>query len=103
MSGLGGFLWLVRRRFGPIGPAKIECTVMGALAVGPRERLVVVHVEGKRLLLGVTGGAISLLCELPETMASTSTAAPAGFGVALAQAFDRWRGTKLPRDVHAAP
>jgi flagellar protein FliO/FliZ len=100
---LGGFLWLVRRRFGPIGPAKIDCTVMGALAVGPRERLVVVRVEGKRLLLGVTGSAISLLSELPETAASpSSTATPSGFGAALAQAFDRWRTGKLANHTHAS-
>ena len=62
---LGGVLWLVRRRFGPTGPSKIDCSMVGALAVGPRERLVVVRIEGKRLLLGVTGSAIGLLCELP--------------------------------------
>lgn len=100
---LGVFLWLLRRRFGPIGPSKIDCTVMGAMMVGPRERLVVVRVESKRLLLGVTSGAVSLLCELPETAVSASSPAPAGFGVVLAQVFDRWRGAKLPRDIHAAP
>jgi len=98
---LGGLLWFLRRRFGPIGPARIDCTVMGALAVGPRERLVVVRVEGKRLLLGVTGSAIGLLCELPET-AAASAAAPPGFGTALAQAFDRWRGAKSPNDANAS-
>lgn len=100
---LGAFLWLVRRRFGPVGAAKIDCSVMGALAVGPRERLVVVRVEGKRLLLGVTGSAINLLCELPDTVTPSAAVAPAGFGVVLAHAFDRWRGAKQPRDAHAAP
>ncbi|MDE2167723.1 MAG: flagellar biosynthetic protein FliO [Alphaproteobacteria bacterium] len=98
---LAGLLWLLRRRFGPIGLAKIDCAVMGALAVGPRERLVVVRVEGRRLLLGVTGSAIGLLCELPETAASLQMSAPAGFGVALAQAFDRWRGSRSPNDAKA--
>jgi len=97
---LGGLLWLLRRRFGPVGPAKIDCAVMGALAIGPRERLVVVRVEGKRLLLGVTGSAIGLLCELSETAAAS--AAPPGFGAALAQAFDRWRGARSPHDVNAS-
>ncbi|MGH7013570.1 MAG: flagellar biosynthetic protein FliO [Stellaceae bacterium] len=101
---LGGVLWLVRRRFGPTGPAKIDCSVVGGLAVGPRERLVVVRVEGKRLLLGVTSSAIGLLCELPETAAAPSAPAPASFGTALAQAFDRWRGSgsKLSNDTHAS-
>jgi len=99
---LGGLLWLVRRRFGPTGPAKIDCAVVGGLAVGPRERLVVVRVEGKRLLLGVTGSAIGLLCELPDVATPPSAPAPASFGAALAQAFDRWRGTK-PTDAAHAP
>lgn len=98
---LGGLLWLVRRRFGPTGPTKIDCSVVGGLAVGPRERLVVVRVEGKRLLLGVTGSAIGLLCELPDVAASPSTPAPAGFSAALAQAFDRWRGAKPMDGAHA--
>ena len=98
---LGGLLWLVRRRFGVAGPAKIDCAVVGGLTVGPRERLVVVRVEGKRLLLGVTSGAIGLLCELPEIAAAPSAPAPAGFAGALAQAFDRWRGAKPSDGAHA--
>ncbi|HYL31663.1 MAG TPA: flagellar biosynthetic protein FliO [Stellaceae bacterium] len=99
---LGGLLWLVRRRFGPTGTAKIDCSVMGALALGPRERLVMVRVEGKRLLLGVTNNAVGLLCELPESTATPSAAAPAGFGAALAQAFDRWRGARPLDGSHAS-
>lgn len=98
---LGGVLWLVRRRFGPTGFTKIDCSVVGALAVGPRERLVVVRVEGKRLLLGVTASAIGLLCELPTTASSPSAPAPAGFGAALSQAFDRWRGGRPLNDANA--
>lgn len=98
---LGGLLWLVRRRFGPTGPARIDCSVVGALALGPRERLVVVRVEGKRLLVGVTNNAIGLLCELPENAATPSASAPAGFGTALAQAFDRWRGARPLDGTHA--
>lgn len=98
---LGGLLWLVRRRFGPTGSAKIDCSVMGALALGPRERLVMVRVEGKRLLLGVTNNAIGVLCELPENAAAPSAPAPAGFSAVLAQAFDRWRGAR-PLDDNRA-
>lgn len=100
---LGGVLWLVRRRFGPTGASKIDCSMVGALAVGPRERLVVVRIEGKRLLLGVTGSAIGLLCELPANPASSPSApAPATFGGALAQAFERWRGSKSSNDSDAS-
>jgi len=98
---LGGLLWLVRRRFGAAGPAKIDCSVVGGLAVGPRERLVVVRVEGKRLLLGVTSGTIGLLCELPEVAAMPTAPAPAGFAGVLAQAFDRWRGARPLDGTHA--
>lgn len=98
---LGGLLWLVRRRFGATGAAKIDCSVVGGLAVGPRERLVVVRVEGKRLLLGVTSSAIGLLCELPEVATVPSAPAPGGFASVLAQAFDRWRGAKSLDGAHA--
>ncbi len=94
---LGGFLWLLRRRFGAGGPMRIDCAVMGTLPVGPRERLVVVRIEGRRLVLGVTGNAVGLLCELPEGSSSPPQSVT-GFGTTLSQAFERWRGPRQAND-----
>lgn len=38
-----------------------------ALSVGTKEKLMVVEVDGKNLLIGVTAGNISLLKELSDT------------------------------------
>lgn len=58
--------WLLRQRFGATGPAQIDCRVLATLALGPRERLAIVRVEKRRLVLGVTAGSVQCLCELSE-------------------------------------
>ena len=60
---LGGFVlvaWLVRRYMPGIGKQGIV-RVVGATMVGPRERVVLVEVEGTWLLLGVGAGQVRLL------------------------------------------
>lgn len=60
---LGGFVavaWFARRHLPGLG-AQGVIRVMGSTAVGPRERVVVVEVEGTRLVLGVGSGNVRLL------------------------------------------
>lgn len=76
---LGAFVWLARRgAFG--GAARRQrpagLAVEGALPLGERRSLVVVTVEGRRLLLGLTPGQVSMVAELAP--------APEGFDRALA-------------------
>lgn len=55
--------------------------VIDALALGARERLLLVDVAGERVLLGVAGGRIERLHVLPagaQTPDATGTPAPAG-------------------------
>ena len=63
---MGGCLWLVRRsgwRFGGArGPRPVQ--VETAIGLGDRRQLVIVAVEGRRLLLGVTPMHVSLVTEL---------------------------------------
>jgi flagellar protein FliO/FliZ len=57
--------WLFKRylpQVGKPGPVK----VIGATLVGPRERVVVVEVEGTWLVLGVGGGQVRTLHTLPK-------------------------------------
>jgi len=52
--------WLVRSRMGLVqkdGPLKL----VQILPVGPRERLLVVEIEGRRLLIGATPQHLTLL------------------------------------------
>ena len=76
--GMLAMLWWIKRgkALGGNGPLK----VVQAVAVGARERIVVVDAQGRRLVIGVTSSKIELLAELrasetPVTTAATVTAA----------------------------
>ncbi|MBI3430854.1 MAG: flagellar biosynthetic protein FliO [Hydrogenophilales bacterium] len=65
---LGGFVavaWFVRRYLPGMG-TQGAVKVVGTTAVGARERVVVVEVDGTWLLLGVGGGNVRLLHTLPK-------------------------------------
>lgn len=73
------FSWtrfLAQRSDGPI-------RMLGSLSLGTRERLLLVEVEGRRILLGVTPGEISRLDAAPDG------ARGADFDAALSRAEDR--------------
>jgi flagellar protein FliO/FliZ len=83
-------LWALRR-LRPNGAAArhADCRVIRSLALGPREKLLVVSVGTKQLVLGVGASPISLLCELDE-IAALSAAANSGFGDAFRKAREQW-------------
>jgi flagellar protein FliO/FliZ len=89
---LGGGLWALRR-VRPNGSiwAPGDCTIIRSLALGPRERLLVVRVGSKHLVVGVGSATISLLCELDEPLAPVASA-DVKFGQAVRNAIKRWRG-----------
>lgn len=89
---LGGAVWLMRRmRPGSSWGGSGDCAIIRSLSLGPRERLVVVRVGTRHLVLGVTASSVSLLCELDAPLQPPGSSDPA-FGVAVRQAVDRWRG-----------
>ena len=62
---VGGLAWLVRK--GPLArlaSAGRPVAVESAIPLGERRSLVIVTVEGRRLLLGMTATSISLVTEL---------------------------------------
>jgi flagellar biosynthetic protein FliO len=62
---LAGCVWLVRTgRFGRFSARASAVAVETAISLGERRSLVIVAVEGRRLLLGVTGTQVSLVTEL---------------------------------------
>lgn len=60
---LAGVLWLLRRGTG-LGRAGATMSVETALSLGERRSLVIVAVEGRRLLLGVAPTSVTLVTEL---------------------------------------
>jgi len=71
--------WLLRRN-APAGRARRMVTVETAVSLGERRSLVIVSVEGRRLLLGLAPGHISLVTDLG---AVAGTGATPSFGETL--------------------
>ena len=60
---LAALWWMLRRNGGRIGAAG-PLRIAQVLAVGPRERIVVVEVESQRFMVGVTQSSIAMLANL---------------------------------------
>ena len=73
--------WLLRRGQSLGARGNSSLGIAGAVAVGPRERIALVHAEGKWLVVGITPQAITLLTELdgPPAHAPAVAAAAPGF------------------------
>ncbi len=70
---LGGVLWLLKSGlFARLAARSSAVAVETAVSLGERRQLVIVAVEGRRLLLGVTAAQVTLVTEL--------SAAPSGEG-----------------------
>lgn len=87
---LWGGIWAMRRlRPGStVGNAR-DCSIVRALTLGPRERLLVVQVGARHLVIGVSSASVSLLCELDGPL---PMAGEAGFGETMRKTLGRWRG-----------
>ncbi|MDW8467973.1 MAG: flagellar biosynthetic protein FliO [Burkholderiales bacterium] len=78
LAAIGAAAWLARRLQGMGAAARgAPLALRGALAVGPRERVVLVEVEGVRLVLGVAPGRVSALATLPASAPQQAPLAPA--------------------------
>jgi flagellar protein FliO/FliZ len=83
-------LWALRRaRPSGVMSRNVDCTILRSLSLGPRERLLVVSIGTKQLVLGVGNGAVSLLAELSDPLTPIAPA-NAGFGDVMRKARERW-------------
>ncbi|HEX4112999.1 MAG TPA: flagellar biosynthetic protein FliO [Stellaceae bacterium] len=83
--------WLKRRGRAPGGGwGARDCQIIRQMPLGPRERVIVVRVGAKQLVLGVGSASVSLLCELDEPLASADGAGGM-FGDAVRKAVGKWR------------
>lgn len=86
---LGLLAWLVRKGTIRLGPARSgqAVTVETAVSLGERRSLVIVAVEGRRLLLGLTPVQVGLVTELQPPPAATSS-----FGQSLSASLEAPQG-----------
>lgn len=84
------FAWLLKRLQGVSGRRAGVMRVVGALSLSTRERVVLLQVGERQLLIGVAPGRVSRLCEFDEPVvdAGKAPAAPANFA-ALLETFTR--------------
>lgn len=68
--------WVVKRYTSMPGMGKGKVQVLGGTSLGPRERAVLVSVEGQRLLLGVAQGSVQTLYVLDENAPNREGALP---------------------------
>lgn len=66
-----GLGWLLKRMPGSGFRPAAGLKLVASLALGPKERVVVVEVNGEQLLLGVTAGGIRTLHALAEPLPPT--------------------------------
>ncbi len=73
-----GTLWLLKRLSQPRGPVAGLMRVVAGVAVGPRERVVILELGNSWLVLGVAPGQVSTLAEIPrqEIPAAASASPP---------------------------
>ncbi|MBV8778924.1 MAG: flagellar biosynthetic protein FliO [Alphaproteobacteria bacterium] len=83
-------LWAMRRMRPGMGLGNArDCAILRSLALGPRERLVVVRVGPRHLVIGIGSASVSLLCELDQPLPALGEDR---FGEAVRKAVGRWRG-----------
>ena len=79
-----GLAWLMRK-YGRLPMSnQVDMKVLGGLSLGTREKALLVQVEGRRLLLGVSPGRVTTLHVL-----DASGDAEAGFNEQLNQAIEQ--------------
>jgi len=60
-------MWVIKRLQGGITTGAQGIQLRSGLALGPRERVAVIDVQGRRFLVGVTAQSVSLIAELEAT------------------------------------
>lgn len=73
---VGAVAWLLKRISTFRAPGSGLIRVLAGVAVGQRERIVLVEVGGTWLLVGVAPGQVSTLHSMPKTESDTAPQAP---------------------------
>lgn len=81
--------WLAKRMPGVAGGSNRALRVVASLSLGPREKVVVVDVGGKQLLLGVGAGGTRTLHALDAPLPEAERPASPPFAQLLAQHFGK--------------
>lgn len=73
-----GALWLLKRLSQPRGAVAGLMRVVAGVAIGPRERVVILELGNSWLVLGVAPGQVTTLAEIPRQELPPGAKVPAG-------------------------
>ncbi|HET8850336.1 MAG TPA: flagellar biosynthetic protein FliO [Marinobacter sp.] len=74
-----GCAWLIRRMSGMSGMNNQAIRIVSVMAIGARERIALIEVGGKQILLGITPSAIRTLQVFDEPVVDASQAGASDF------------------------
>jgi flagellar protein FliO/FliZ len=78
LSAFFGVAWLMKRSGAVGGGGQQVLKLVSSIAVGTRERVVVVEVGGQWIVAGVAPGSVNQLASMPRGEIVTANGAPAG-------------------------
>ncbi len=88
---MAGAAWLLKRLSAAHTPAGQAIKIIGGVAVGNRERVMVVEVADQWIVVGVAPGSVNALATLPRQILPESSASPATSG----SNFSGWLKQKI--------
>ncbi|MDF0606434.1 flagellar biosynthetic protein FliO [Neisseriaceae bacterium TC5R-5] len=93
LAAIVGLAWLFRRFSGGMLGASNRLRLVSGAMVGPKERVVIVELEGEWLVLGVTASQVNLLTKIPRPADADQLPVPLDtpFAARLKAALDKSR------------
>ena len=82
IAAIVAFAWIIRRVQGATGNVSGSMRVAGALSVGPKERVLLIDVGERQLVVGVTPGSMRTLHVLDEPLEQAAPGQNASSGFA---------------------
>ncbi len=96
---VGGAAWLLKRRGQKPKVAEAAMSIVTRTSIGVRSELMLVTVDGQRLLLGVTPGSIARLAVLPPLEAGLDAGVDAGVDAGIDAGIDAGPADLAPSEV----
>ena len=75
---MAGITWILKRMVPGVGSKQSVVRVVGGVSVGSRERVVVLEVAGRWIVVGVAAGQVSSLANLESGSANLTEVMPTG-------------------------
>jgi flagellar protein FliO/FliZ len=90
LATIAGAAWLLRRFANPTGSGRGPLQTVAVLAVGTKERVVLIECSGTWVMVGVAQGRVNALHSMPKPESAASGSSDAAPAPAIAPGFRQW-------------